>query len=168
MCHENDYLCFKFWKIEEDNSLKETNVLSGFCLNNIPGIRAFIYKTKKFLKILIWNKSTIAQIYFVDLKTYTMVYAYCSTFENIQKIGLSEMDFLNSFDEINEIGLPNGDFLFSVSFKNILLHYKFENNDIVIIKKINIFLKGAKLLELKNDIILTYDNLGILILLKWF
>ena len=88
ICHEDDYLCFKFWKVEEDNSSKETHVLSGFCLNNIPGIRAFIYKTKKFLKILIWNKSTISQIYFADLKTYTMVYAYCNTFENIQKIGL--------------------------------------------------------------------------------
>ena len=59
-CNKFKDIIFKFWKIKEDNSLKEICKLSGFNLNHFYGFKSFIYKTKKFLKILIWNNSTVA------------------------------------------------------------------------------------------------------------
>ena len=161
VCKDKNHNMIKFWKIDEENNLKE---ISEIKLNKLSDCEIYIYKSNKYLKIIINNL-----IYFVNYNKYEIIYIY--------KINN------NDYNYTREIELANGNYLVSNltkdamhEYKFSLIEYKYENKNI---ETINIFPnifgeiileykfwgqceRGIKVIELKNKFLLIYNNDGYL------
>ena len=94
VCKDKNHNMIKFWKIDEENNLKEISEIKINKLSINDNNVFYIYKSNEYLKIIINNL-----IYFVNYNKYEILYIY--------KINN------NDYNYTREIELTNGNYLVS-------------------------------------------------------